>query len=74
MGYLLTGYYLTSTTGYDITWTMPCCVLCLRMIGLAVDVYDGTQKPEDLSKDQKESALIEVKNILLIYNMNGLLL
>jgi len=64
MGYLLTGYYLTETTGYDITWTMPCCVLCLRMIGLAVDVYDGTQKPEDLSKDQKESALTEVPSLL----------
>jgi len=64
MSYLLTGYYLTETTGYDISWTMPCCVLCLRMIGLAVDVHDGTKTSEELSKDQKDSALTEVPSIL----------
>ena len=43
---------------------MPCCVLCLRMIGLAVDVHDGTKPSEELSKDQKDSALTEVPSIL----------
>ena len=43
---------------------MPCCVLCLRMIGLAVDVHDGTKNSEELSKDQKDSALTEVPSIL----------
>ena len=37
MAYLCTGYLFTQSTGYDITWTMPQCVLCLRLIGLAVD-------------------------------------
>lgn len=66
MGYLLTGYYFKETTGYDINWTMPGCVLCLRMIGLAVDVHDGTKKPEELSKDQRENALQTIPSLLEI--------
>ena len=49
---------------WSLSWTMPCCVLCLRMIGLAVDVHDGTKNSEELSKDQKDSALTEVPSIL----------
>lgn len=45
LSYLLLGYWFTETDGYDVTWTMPHCVLCLRLIGLAFDVADG-QKPE----------------------------
>ena len=37
MGYLLAGYWFKESGGYDINWTMPGCVLCLRMIGLAMD-------------------------------------
>ena len=33
MGYLLIGYWYTESEGYDICWTMPHCVLCLRLIG-----------------------------------------
>ncbi|XP_066996784.2 lysophospholipid acyltransferase 5 isoform X2 [Anabrus simplex] len=44
MGYLLMGYYMTGTETYDIKWSMPQCVLTLRLIGLAFDVYDG-RKP-----------------------------
>ena len=33
MAYLGGGYYFKQTTGYDINWTMPGCVLCLRLIG-----------------------------------------
>lgn len=40
--YLLTGYILTSSETYDITWTMPYCILVLRLIGVAFDAYDGT--------------------------------
>lgn len=38
------GYYYTGTDTYDIKWSMPHCVLTLRLIGLTIDVYDG-QKP-----------------------------
>ena len=37
MTYLGIGYLYTQSVDYDINWTMPGCVLCLRMIGLAAD-------------------------------------
>ncbi|GCB80703.1 hypothetical protein scyTo_0016342 [Scyliorhinus torazame] len=33
MTYLLAGYYYTATDQYDIKWTMPHCVLTLKLIG-----------------------------------------
>ncbi|XP_059815480.1 lysophospholipid acyltransferase 5-like [Hypanus sabinus] len=33
MAYLLAGYYFTATEQYDIKWTMPHCVLTLKLIG-----------------------------------------
>ncbi|KAL7645692.1 UNVERIFIED_CONTAM: hypothetical protein RMT77_002569 [Armadillidium vulgare] len=57
MGYLLIAYYVTGTDTYDIKWTMPHCVLTLRLIALAFDLYDGSSKTEDLSKDQQATAL-----------------
>lgn len=32
--YLLMGYYYTATDEYDIKWTMPHCVLTLKLIGM----------------------------------------
>ncbi|XP_063220404.1 lysophospholipid acyltransferase 5 [Bacillus rossius redtenbacheri] len=60
MSYLLTGYYLTGTETYDIKWSMAQCVLTLRLIGLAFDVYDGTKSADSLSDDQKKTALAKV--------------
>lgn len=37
------GYFITSTDVYDIKWTMPHCVLTLRLTGVAIDLYDGAQ-------------------------------
>ena len=37
---------------YDISWTMPQCVLCLRLIGVAIDVYDGGRPKDKLSKNE----------------------
>ena len=36
MGYLGAGYFFKQSSGYDINWTMPGCVLCLRLIGLFI--------------------------------------
>jgi lysophospholipid acyltransferase 5 len=67
-GYLLVGYYFTESEGYDICWTMPHCVLSLRLIGISFDCYDGErakQKGESvLSKDQQQSALLELPTLL----------
>ncbi|XP_077511740.1 lysophosphatidylcholine acyltransferase 3 protein nessy isoform X1 [Amblyomma americanum] len=71
MGYLILGYYYTATKEYDITWTMPHCILALRLIGLVFDVYDGTKNPqpsgkqqEALPHDQKRTALANVPTFL----------
>ena len=42
--------------GYDLSWTMPQCVLCLRLIGVAIDVYDGGRPKEKLSKNEAVQA------------------
>ncbi|KAG7208328.1 hypothetical protein KM043_014564 [Ampulex compressa] len=57
MVYLLYGYYMTSTEDYDIKWTMPQCVLTLRLIGLAFNIWDGHKPEEKLSVTQKQVAL-----------------
>jgi len=66
--YLLAGYwYMNKGEDYDVSWTMPQCVLCLKLIGLTWDVYDGERqksKPDSLSKDQAETALSSPPNIL----------
>ncbi|XP_065842146.1 lysophospholipid acyltransferase 5-like [Oscarella lobularis] len=41
MGYLLVGYYFSSTDSYDINWTTPQCVLTLKLISIAYDWSDG---------------------------------
>ncbi|CAO3600782.1 unnamed protein product [Absidia cylindrospora] len=40
--WLLLGYYYTATDDYDISWTMPQCILCLRLMGFAFDYMDGS--------------------------------
>ncbi|XP_058460578.1 lysophospholipid acyltransferase 5 [Malaya genurostris] len=53
MGYLLIGYYFTTSETYDIKWTMPHCVLVLRLIGLAFDISDSYQKELQGKRDDK---------------------
>jgi len=68
MGYLLAGYwYMMSEDEYDVSWTMPQCVLCLRLIGLTWDVYDGERhktNPGTLTPEQEKVALPAAPNIL----------
>ncbi|KAI8340887.1 MBOAT, membrane-bound O-acyltransferase family-domain-containing protein [Chlamydoabsidia padenii] len=39
--YLLTGYYTKVADDYDISWTMPQCIICLRLMGFSMDFMDG---------------------------------
>ncbi|XP_043528844.1 lysophospholipid acyltransferase 5 [Frieseomelitta varia] len=66
MAYLLCGYYMTSTDDYDIKWTMPQCVLALRLIGLSFNLLDGQKSEEKLSASQKQVALKEQPTFLEI--------
>lgn len=67
MTHLLVGYWVTATTTYDIMWTMPHCVLTLRLIGLAFNVYDGQEPQEKLSAENQKTALKEVPGILEVF-------
>jgi len=71
-GYLLVGYYFTESEGYDICWTMPHCVMTLRLIGLTFDLYDGARAKrlgsQALSKDQEKSALEEAPSLLEVFS------
>ncbi|KAF5912394.1 hypothetical protein HPG69_004064 [Diceros bicornis minor] len=64
MAYLLAGYYYTATGNYDIKWTMPHCVLTLKLIGLAVDYFDGGKDPNSLSSEQQKHAIRGVPSLL----------
>ncbi|XP_008321008.1 lysophospholipid acyltransferase 5 [Cynoglossus semilaevis] len=64
MVYLLAGYYYTATEEYDIKWTMPHCVLMLKLVGLAFDFYDGAKDPSQLSAEQKKAALASAPSLL----------
>ncbi|XP_076806513.1 lysophospholipid acyltransferase 5-like [Clavelina lepadiformis] len=70
LGYLTLGYLYFSTSDYDINWLIPQCVLTLRLIGLAFDVYDGHRNEDDLSSDQKQRAIRDFPSLfeLLGYN------
>ncbi|CAM4434011.1 lysophospholipid acyltransferase 5 isoform X2 [Lepidochelys kempii] len=62
--YLMAGYYFTATEHYDIKWTMPHCVLTLKLIGLAIDYYDGGKDLESLNPEQKRFAVHGVPTLL----------
>uniref|UniRef100_A0A3Q3KR76 Lysophospholipid acyltransferase 5 n=1 Tax=Monopterus albus TaxID=43700 RepID=A0A3Q3KR76_MONAL len=64
MLYLLAGYYFTATKDYDIKWTMPHCVLTLKLIGVSLDYYDGRKDPSQLSLEQKKAGLLSVPSLL----------
>ncbi|CAG2118504.1 unnamed protein product, partial [Medioppia subpectinata] len=50
MTYLLWGYYVTQIgSEYSFTWTIPQCVLTLRLIALTFDVYDGHRNAKSLN-------------------------
>ncbi|XP_038047467.1 lysophospholipid acyltransferase 5-like [Patiria miniata] len=64
MGYLLTAYVLLSTDGYDVMWTTPHCILTLRMIGTAFDLFDGHKDESQLSVEQKQLSIKTVPSLL----------
>ncbi|XP_023941536.2 lysophospholipid acyltransferase 5 [Bicyclus anynana] len=60
MTYLLVGYVNTESEDYDITWTMPQCVLTLKLIALSFDLWDGQRmiRGRQISETNKVTALI----------------
>ncbi|XP_034951488.1 lysophospholipid acyltransferase 5 [Chelonus insularis] len=64
MIYLSVGYWTSSSDEYDIKWTMPHCVLTLRLIGLAFNLSDGYVDEAKLSVYQKQVALKKLPSLL----------
>ncbi|KAK7476805.1 hypothetical protein BaRGS_00031966, partial [Batillaria attramentaria] len=66
ISYLVVGYlYQVIEDGeYSITWTMPHCVLTLRLTAIAFDLYDGQKRP--VPKDAQDSALASCPSFLEI--------
>lgn len=67
MAYLLIGYCYTSGDTYSICWTMPHCVLVLRLIGLSFDVSDGQRPVEELSAENKKNCLTKPPGLMELY-------
>ncbi|RWS08667.1 lysophospholipid acyltransferase 5-like protein [Dinothrombium tinctorium] len=68
MSYLLWGYYMTQTDEYAFEWTIPQCVLTLRLIALAFDVFDGYK----MSTLQKKLSISKAEALKMVSNANAL--
>ncbi|KAG5449245.1 Lysophospholipid acyltransferase 5 [Clonorchis sinensis] len=64
MAYLLSGSYIYNRGTYDINWTTPYCILCLRLIGLTWDLFDASKPESERSAYQKQSALQTFPGVL----------
>lgn len=53
--YLLWGYYKTQSEVYTFEWTIPQCVLTLRLIAVAFDVSDGYKSNDGDSSKENSS-------------------
>ncbi|XP_076472719.1 lysophospholipid acyltransferase 5-like [Babylonia areolata] len=63
-GYLVGGYCFETSgvNSYNISWTMPHCVLTLRLTAVAFDLYDGQKKP--IPPESRDSSLIKCPSLL----------
>nr|XP_054768730.1 lysophospholipid acyltransferase 5-like [Lytechinus pictus] len=66
LGYLLVSYAIFASNDYDMNWTTPQCILTLRMISVAFDLYDGHKPVEKLSSEQKSLCFKESPGLLEI--------
>ncbi|KAJ7382662.1 Lysophosphatidylcholine acyltransferase 3 [Desmophyllum pertusum] len=70
MGYLLSGYVYYASGDYDVNWTTPQCILCLRLLSIAWDYYDGNQDQDKLSADFKTTAIATPPKLLEILGLS----
>ncbi|KAI9144765.1 MBOAT, membrane-bound O-acyltransferase family-domain-containing protein [Paraphysoderma sedebokerense] len=64
-GYLLTAYYFHASDEYDLNWTTPQSVLCLRLIGYGFDFKDGgkTLKAAEKLKEKLKDSATDIKEL-----------
>ncbi|KAI1287559.1 Lysophospholipid acyltransferase 5 [Halotydeus destructor] len=71
--YLLWGYWKTQSDEYSFHWTIPHCILTLRLIAVAFDVYDGHQLIKLEKVDNVPNAKDIIKNDETLSQPPGLL-
>lgn len=64
--YLLIGYWFTEMDGYLICWTMPGCVLCLRLIGKYIEFFFASTNTNLIVLNDK------IKKSTFIFFLSGL--
>jgi len=60
-GYLLISYFYHATDDYDLCWTTPQSVLCLRLISLGMDYLDGKHLSKQSSTSSSSSTSSDKK-------------
>ncbi|XP_048581170.1 lysophospholipid acyltransferase 5-like [Nematostella vectensis] len=65
MGYLWLGFYYRIVDEFMIDWSVPHCILCLRLMGLAWDYYDGNNiNNNEVSEDMKTTMIHQPPSLL----------
>jgi len=70
LGYYLVGLQLENDEEYAINWLIPHCIIVLRMIGLAWDLYDGSGDTGQSSAASQERALTGAPTILELFSVS----
>lgn len=65
--YLLWGYWRTQSDEYAFEWTIPQCVLTLRLIAVVFDVYDGYRLIKLEKSENAANAQEIIKNDEALY-------
>ena len=64
LGFMFFGILITGYIDGVINWTVLHCILCLRLIGMAINVYDGTKPNDQLTGEQQRQALSTTPSLL----------
>ena len=64
LGFMHVGFFISGYVDGAINWDILHCILCLRLIGMAINVYDGTKPNAQLTEEQQRQALHEIPTLL----------
>ena len=64
LGFIHVGLYISGYVVGVINWNVLHNTLCLRLIGMAINVYDGTKPNTQLTEEQQRQALCKIPSLL----------
>nr|XP_054768782.1 lysophospholipid acyltransferase 5-like [Lytechinus pictus] len=64
MIYFLIGTVSVSDGTHDVLWDTPHCIMVLKVIGVAFDLYDGQKSKDKLSAEQQKYYLTRAPSLL----------